>query len=214
MDCKCGRPTIEGKVTCGRIQCGSSTGNTQTLSEMEAIARAAKVSLPSASEASVRADERAKWARILRQSADTKRRWAVELRSGSAEDREAATQHDREAIEWSNVADLIEDNNEQPCREEAVASKRASARPRPSAQVDAPRVTACFCSKGHQGPPGGHAHWTGYWPADGGRCKGCGTVNDVHLFGCPEVYCLKAILGTNYCCTEPVGHSPPCRTTV
>jgi hypothetical protein len=42
MDCKCGRPTIEGKVTCGRVQCGSSTGSTMSLAEMEAVARHAR----------------------------------------------------------------------------------------------------------------------------------------------------------------------------
>jgi len=118
MDCKCGRLAIEGKVTCGRVECGSSTGNTQTLTELAAIADRARGSLRPSREEAVRADERAKWARVLRQSADTKRQWATELRAdGSAEDREAAMLHDREALEWNNVADIIEDNNERPCRE-------------------------------------------------------------------------------------------------
>lgn len=118
MDCKCGRPAIEGKVTCGRVECGSSTGNTQSLAEMAAIAGRARDALRPLSEATIRADERAKWVRVLRQSADTKRRWATELRAdGSAEGREAATLHNREALEWNSIADIIEDNNERPCRE-------------------------------------------------------------------------------------------------
>lgn len=55
MDCKCGRPAIDGKLTCGLAQCGSSTGNTQTLSEMEDAVRRARANLPSVGEARGRA---------------------------------------------------------------------------------------------------------------------------------------------------------------
>jgi hypothetical protein len=43
--CKCGQPCIEGKMTCGRAACGSSTGNTMPLAEMEAVARQARADL-------------------------------------------------------------------------------------------------------------------------------------------------------------------------
>jgi hypothetical protein len=39
MICKCGELCIEGKRTCGRAACGSSTGNTMALGEMEAVVR-------------------------------------------------------------------------------------------------------------------------------------------------------------------------------
>jgi hypothetical protein len=123
MECKCGQQAMPGKVTCGRVQCGSSTGNTASLSEMEAIARRAMSAGPtSPAEEAARADERTKWARILRQTAATKRGWAVELRTEAAEDddREAASIHDREAVVWECIADVIECNNENPCVEDGA----------------------------------------------------------------------------------------------
>jgi hypothetical protein len=45
MKCKCGEPAIEGKMTCGRAQCGSSTGNTMSLGDMETVARLARADL-------------------------------------------------------------------------------------------------------------------------------------------------------------------------
>ncbi len=42
MQCKCGEATIEGKMTCGRAACGSSTGNTMSLTEMAGVVRAAR----------------------------------------------------------------------------------------------------------------------------------------------------------------------------
>lgn len=50
--------------------------------------------------------------------------------------------------------------------------------------AQAPLITLCFCSGGHES---GHYHWAGCWPEGGGRCTGCGTVNDVHVYGCPNV---------------------------
>jgi len=124
MTCICGRDALDGKRTCGSVACGSSTGNTQSLGEMAAIAeRAMAKSLDSTEmlktfEQDVRSAERAKWVAILRRSATQKRAWAEELREKMRKAHlpsEAATIHEREAVVWDCIADVIEDNNELPC---------------------------------------------------------------------------------------------------
>lgn len=127
MKCSCGRDTIDGKQTCGSFACGSSTGNTQSLDEMTAIAEKSMAkslgtfeqevrASVDAFEQKVRASERVKWAALLRRSAAQMRAWAGELRKARLpNDSEAATIHEREAVVWDCIADVIEDNNETPC---------------------------------------------------------------------------------------------------